>query len=134
MKIKDIIPIEIPETVESDFLNGDTITIETGNVVIIDTTNLTRRGAICTTVANSSLVKGIAKQTIPVGKIGSIVISGITTAKVKTGATAVAIGDGLSTSATKGKLGLATSHPIAIALEAVPVNSDVNIQVDVRGM
>ncbi len=134
MIVKSVLKNDIHDTIEMECRNSDTSDITKGSVVIIDVSDLTERKVKCTITANSSLAKGVAISDINPGKMGSIVIFGITKAKVVTGATAIAVGDRLSTSATSGKLGLATSNPIAVALAPVAANQDTMILVDVRPM
>ncbi|MEW5694290.1 MAG: hypothetical protein AB1765_13475, partial [Candidatus Hydrogenedentota bacterium] len=96
---------------------------------------LTKRAVKLTTTADMSLVRGIAIEDILAGgKEKRIARSGIVSAKVQTGATAVTIGDKLGTSANSGKLGLVTNNPVAIALQPVAANTDTTIKVDVKSL
>lgn len=134
MKFKSIIPDNMHDTGVSDHINSDNAIITAGSVVIIDVNDLTKRKVTCTTISASPLVKGIAESDIAIGKSGGIVLSGIASAKVKTGIDAVAIGSGLATSTTRGMLTLSTSNIIAIALEPVAANTEKTIKVHIRGM
>jgi len=134
MIIKEILPDTCHDTVISRYINVDTNDIVSGDVVVIDTSDLSKRGAKCITTADSSLAKGIAINDIKIREMGDVVISGITKANVGAGAAAIAIGEKLGTSAVRGRLGVVTSNPVAIALETVAANSVAKIFVDVRRM
>ncbi|MEW6095773.1 MAG: capsid cement protein [bacterium] len=134
MQVKPILPITEQDIIVETVVNTDTSAIASGSVVITDTATLTKRAVKLTTTADSSLVRGIALEDIPVGAERKIARSGIVSAKVQTGATAVAIGDKLGTSANSGKLGLVTNNPVAIALQDVAANTDTTIKVDVKSL
>lgn len=133
MKIKKILSIKEADTIEIDMKNTDTTADDIGDVVVIDINDLQGRSTKKTTVAGNPLVMGIRNCKVAAGAIGSICVFGAgIEAKVKTGATdAIAVGDVLATATTPGCLAKGTTGGFAVAMEAVPANTQKIIRVKI---
>lgn len=131
MNLQEIVKINEDDGLTQTYKNVGASDINAGDIGIVATSDVVNRCVSTTTTADSSLRKGIAKEKIVVAKEGRIVILGRVSANVKTGATAVAVGDKLGTSTTAGKLGLATANPLCVALEAVAANTTATIKVEI---
>ena len=107
-------------------------TLVAGSVVILDITYLKGRNVTTTTSANAVWVRGIVKADISAASMGDIICEGVATVNVKTGATAIAVGDPIATYTTAGKAGLGSGvvgTVIGRALAAVAINTEAAIAV-----
>jgi len=129
---KDIVDLMDYDQLCQNYKNSGVTTIKAGDVVVIDPSNLIARCIKHSTTIDDPLVRGIAIDNIAPTVEGRIVIKGRVKANIKTGTTAIAIGNKLGTSATAGKLDLVTNNPICIALESVPASTEKTIIIEVK--
>lgn len=102
------------------------------DLVITDISDVLGRSVKTIAIANSSLRYGVVQEKIKNGEFGMIAIAeSVITVKCKTEATAIAIGNDISTSATAKVGTLGTSNRIGIALSALSANTSTPTAVTV---